>query len=159
MKHFIHKNQQSNLISWLPNAFFFLFFSMWSCSGSNDPSPSFFPNAFFLFLVCGLAMVPMTPPPRDRDMDWDRDRTFCCGPSRGIGLSAVAPPAGSDFPLWPLLQDQTFRCGPSRGSDFPMWPLPGDRTFRCGPSRRIESYGVALRTGSTTTSRDHLNIL
>jgi hypothetical protein len=75
---------------------------------------------------------------RDRDWDRDRDRTFRCGSSRGIRLSAVAPPAGSDFPLW---------------------PLPGDRTFRCSPSRRIESYGVALPTGSTATPRDRLNIL
>jgi hypothetical protein len=64
--------------------------------------------------------------------------TFRCGPSRRIGLSAVAPPIGLDFP---------------------MWPLPGDRTFRCGPSRGIESYGVALFTGSTATSRDRSNIL
>jgi hypothetical protein len=66
------------------------------------------------------------------------DRTFLCGPSRRIGLSAVAPPGGLDFL---------------------MWPLPGDWTFRCGPSCRIESYGVALPTGSTATPRDRWNIL
>jgi hypothetical protein len=70
---------------------------------------------------------------RDRDMGmdrgWDRDRDR---------ISTVAPPGGSVFPLWPLSQDRTFCCGPSRGiglsdvappsgSDFPMWPLPQDR--------------------------------
>ncbi len=81
---------------------------------------------------------------RDRDMgrdrDWDRDRdwTFRCGPFCRIGLSAVAPPGGSDFP---------------------MWPLPGDQTFRCGPSCRMESYGVALPMGSIATPRDRSNIL
>jgi hypothetical protein len=121
-----------------------------------------------------------------------QDRILRCGSPRGIESYGVAPPAGStlgtrkgqghgqgqglgqgqgsDFPLWPLPRDRTFRCGPSRriglsavappgGLDFPMWPLPRDRTFRCGPSRRIESYGVALPTGSTATPRDRWNIL
>jgi hypothetical protein len=72
------------------------------------------------------------------ERDRDRDRTFRCGPSRGIGLSAVAPPTGSDFLLWPLPGDWTFRCGPSQGiglsdvappggSNPTMWPSPGDR--------------------------------
>ncbi len=75
---------------------------------------------------------------RDWDRDRDRDRTFCCDPSQGIGLSAVAPPAGSDFPLWPLPGDWTFRCGPSQGiglsdvappaeSNPTVWPSPQDR--------------------------------
>jgi hypothetical protein len=75
---------------------------------------------------------------RDRDWDRDRDRTFRGGPSRGIGLSAVAPPAGSDFLLWPLPGDWTFLCGPSRGirlsdvappagSNPTVWPFPRDR--------------------------------
>jgi hypothetical protein len=79
---------------------------------------------------------------RDRDMgrDRDRDRTFRCGPSQGIRLSAVAPPAGWDFLLWPLPGDWTFRCGPSGGSDFLMWPLPQDRILRCGPPHEINCY-------------------
>jgi hypothetical protein len=40
-----------------------------------------------------------------------RDRTFRYCPSQGIGLSAIAPTGGLDFPLWPLPGDQ----GPYRG--------------------------------------------
>jgi hypothetical protein len=80
---------------------------------------------------------------RDRDWDRDRDRTFRCGPSRGIGLSAVAPPAGLDFPLWPLPGDWTFRCGPSQGirlsnvapptgSNLTVWPSSWDWLPHCG---------------------------
>ncbi len=65
----------------------------------------------------------------------------------------VAPPGGSDFPLWPLPQDQTFCYGPSRGiglsdvappggSDFPMWPLLQDRILRCGPPHGIDGHTV-----------------
>ncbi len=98
---------------------------------------------------------------RDRDIGRDRDRTFRRGASRGIGLSAVAPPAGWDFPLWPLSGDWTFWCGPSRGmgvsdvappagSNPTVWPSPRDRL----PHRRIvriffESMLLPLKGQST----------
>ncbi len=90
-----------------------------------------------------------------------RDRTFCGGPSWGIGLSAVAPPAGSDFPLWPLPGDWTFRCGPSRGirlSDVAppaglnptVWPSPRDRLPHRGIVRIFfESMLLHLKGQST----------
>ena len=100
---------------------------------------------------------------RDRDMGRDRDRdwTFRGGPSRGIGLSAVAPPAGSDFPLWPLPGDWTFRCAPSRGiglsdvappagSNPTVWPSPRDRLPHRGIVRIFfESMLLHLKRQST----------
>ncbi len=49
---------------------------------------------------------------------------------------------------------------PPAASDFPLWPLPGDWTFRCGPSRGIGLFDVAPPAGSNPTvwpsPRDHL---
>ncbi len=86
------------------------------------------------------------------------DRT---GPSRRIGLSAMAPPGGFDFPLWPLPGDWTFRCGPSRGiglsdvappagSNPTVWPSPRDRLPHRGIVRKFfESMLLHLKGQST----------
>jgi hypothetical protein len=109
-------------------------------AGSN---PTLWPLLQDRILQCGppprrIESYGVAPPAGSTLLGLERDRDRDCGPSRGIGLSAVAPPGGLDFP---------------------MWPLPGDRTFRCGPSRRIESYGVALPTGSIAALHDPSNIL
>ncbi len=76
---------------------------------------------------------------RDRDMgrDWDR-----------IGLSAVAPPAGSDFPLRPLPVIGLSDVAPPGGIGLSDVAPPAG-----------SNPTVVLPTGSTATPRDHSNIL
>ncbi len=74
------------------------------------------------------------------------DRTFHYGPSRGIRLSTVAPPRGSDFPLWPLPGDQTFRYSPSWGIGLSaLAPTGGSRATPWDCSNILSEYAGAFK--------------
>ncbi len=76
----------------------------------------------------------------------------CVPPPRGIESYGVAPPAGST--LLGLERDRDMGeqgLGQGRGSDFPLWPLPRNWTFRYGPSRGIGLSDVAPPAGSNPT--------